>query len=287
MDVETAYRHCELVTRNRARNFSYGIRLLPPPKRRALSAVYAFARLVDDIGDGDLPPERKRERLDDARGSLDKVRSGRPGDDPVLVGLSEAAGRYPVPLDAFEELIEGCVADTDGVVYHTVDDVLHYCRCVAGSIGRLSLGVFDPPDIDRAAPLADALGVALQLTNILRDIREDRLAGRIYLPAEDLRRFGCGLEIGDRGSFVESNSRLSDLIRFEADRAQRWYAEGMRLLPMLDRRSCACCGAMAGIYHRLLRRIAAEPARVLRGRMSLSGREKATVAARALAGAVR
>jgi 15-cis-phytoene synthase len=287
VDVATAYRHCELVTRTRARNFSYGIRLLPPPKRRALSAVYAFARLVDDIGDGDLPPERKRERLKEARESLDKVRSGRPGPDPVLIGLLDAVRRYPVPLDAFEELIEGCVADTNGVVYRTFDDVLHYCRCVAGSIGRLSLGVFNPRDIDRATPLADALGVAFQLTNIVRDIREDRLAGRIYLPAEDLERFGCRLDINGAGAFVEPDFRLTELIRFEADRAQAWYAEGMRLLPMLDRRSCACCGAMAGIYHRLLRGIAADPARVLRGRMSLSGREKATVAARALAGAVR
>jgi phytoene synthase len=152
---------------------------------------------------------------------------------------------------------------------------------VAGSIGRLSLGIFGTShDGAAAAELADSLGVALQLTNILRDIREDQHNGRVYLPAEDLAKFDCDpatLDQPEQPGFVR-------LVEFEAERARDWYATGWKLLAMLDRRSAACTGAMAGIYRRLLDRIAAEPAAVLRGRISLSGREKATVAVKALAG---
>jgi 15-cis-phytoene synthase len=184
VNVETAYRYCETVTRREARNFSYGIRLLPPPRRRALSAVYAFARRVDDIGDGDLPADKKLEELAHARQQVREVANRR--DDPVLVALAHAARRLPIPLAAFEELVDGCEADVRGTTYATFDEVVHYCRCVAGSIGRLSLGVFDTTDRAAATPLADALGVALQLTNILRDVQEDADRGRLYLPREFL-----------------------------------------------------------------------------------------------------
>lgn len=289
-DITGAYVRCETITRTEARNFSYGIRLLPLGKRRALSAVYAFARRVDDIGDGHLPDEEKLSQLGEARAALDALRrrpAEPPADDPVLVALADAAARYPIPLSAFGELIEGCEADVRGASYADFDDLLHYCRCVAGSIGRLSAGVFDPREAAEAPQLADALGVALQLTNILRDLREDRLAGRIYLPADDLERFGCRLDVDDFGAFRDPAAQLTRLIRFEAERAERWYVEGLRLLPLLDRRSAACCGAMAGIYRRLLARIASDPAAVLSGRMSLLPREKAAVAARSLVSAVR
>lgn len=312
VDIDGAYRHCELVTRTQARNFSYGIRLLQPPKRRALSAVYAFARRIDDIGDGDLSHEEKLVRLKEARCALEDVRRSRlggdthgdsyrrdsdhhdpddhddPGDhdsgDRVLVALADAASRMPIPLEAFEELIDGCAADVRGTTYRTFDELLHYCRCVAGSIGRLSLGVFEADDMRLAASRADALGVALQLTNILRDVREDHLAGRTYLPAEDLDSFGVRLELDDSGFFRGPEDRLVDLVRFEAGRAREWYAQGLPLLSMLDRRSAACTAAMAGIYRRLLDRIAADPLAALRGRTSLTGWEKATVAVRSLVG---
>ena len=198
--------------------------------------------------------------------------------DPVLVALADAGQRFPVPMQAFGELIDGCVADVNGTFYGTFDDLRYYCRCVAGSIGRLSLGVFGAADMAVAEPLADSLGVALQLTNILRDIREDYRNGRVYLPAEDLDRFGCTLKppAGDPDPAAEpaadaaEEARLVQVIEFEADRARDWYATGMRLLPMLDGRSAACTGAMAGIYRKLLDRIAAEPAAVLHGRLSLS-----------------
>jgi phytoene synthase len=149
---------------------------------------------------------------------------------------------------------------------------------VAGSIGRLSLGIYGTSqDPEQAAQLADSLGVALQLTNILRDIREDYQNGRVYLPSEDLAKFDVALDVPSEGQF-------SRLVEFEVERARDWYATGMGLLPMLDWRSAACTGAMAGIYRRLLERIAAQPAAVLRGRMSLSTGQKAVVAVKALAG---
>ncbi len=283
-DIRAAYRRCEEITWSQAKNFSYGIRLLPPAKRHALAAVYAFARRIDDIGDGDLPAPDKLTALAGERETLAKIAAGDPDPaDPVQVALADAGQRFPVPLAAFGELIDGCEADVRGTSYRTFDDLLHYCRCVAGSIGRLSLGVFGTDDAGTAAPLADSLGVALQLTNILRDITEDYRNGRVYLPAEDLRQFGASLEHSANGG----EARLAQLVSFEADRALGWYATGLQLMPMLDRRSAACTGAMAGIYFRLLQHIAAAPATVLSTRVSLSTKEKALVAARSLAGAAR
>jgi phytoene synthase len=284
MRLDAADAACEDITRHEARNFAYGIRLLPRVRRQAMSAVYATARRIDDIGDGDLPPADKAALLHAARTTLRHLGEGGPSDadDPVLVALSDASRHLPIPLDAFDDLIDGCEADVAGRTYATIDEVVGYCRCVAGSIGRLSLGIYDPPDRSRALPLADALGVALQLTNILRDLREDRLAGRVYLPVSDLRRFGCSLDVDPSGDLDDPPDAFAALVRFEADRAEAWYARGLALLPLLDWRSAACTAAMAGIYHRLLAHIAADPEQVRSRRLSLSSATKAAVAARAL-----
>jgi phytoene synthase len=279
VELTEAYRECERITWSQARNFAYGIRLLPPEKRRGLAVIYAFARRIDDIGDGTLPAQEKIAALEQARQAIVNL-SGADQDDPVLLALADVERNFPVPMPAFGELIDGCVADVRGTSYRTFDDLLYYCRCVAGSVGRLSLGIFGTShDVDRAAELADSLGVALQLTNILRDIREDQQNGRVYLPAEDLAKFSV-----DLGGVDPAPQGFVRLVEFEVDRARDWYATGWKLLAMLDRRSAACTGAMAGIYRRLLERIAAEPAAVLRERVSLSGREKATVAVKALTG---
>jgi phytoene synthase len=283
VNVEDAYRTCERITRLQARNFSYGIRLLPPPKRRALSAVYAFARRVDDIGDGAAPADDKLVALDDVRAQL-RALADHP-QDAVLVALDDAAARSDLPLEAFDELIDGCRADVLGTRYGTFDELHGYCRCVAGSIGRLSLAVFGSQNVSRDATLADALGVALQLTNILRDVLEDRRDGRIYLPKEDLERFGCSLEVDEAGRLVDDEDALIALLQYEGMRAEEWYEVGLRLLDHLDPRSRACCAAMAGIYHRLLVRMMSRPWTVLRTRTSLPDWEKAVVAARSLAGA--
>jgi 15-cis-phytoene synthase len=291
-DVRAAYRRCEEITWSQARNFSYGIRLLPPAKRQALAAVYAFARRIDDIGDGSLPAPEKLVKLEEARAGLSVLIAGGAvrgegeagGGDDVLVALADAATKFDIPLAAFGELIDGCADDVRGVTYRTFDDLLHYCRCVAGSIGRLSLGVFGTTDPDTAVPLADSLGVALQLTNILRDIREDYASGRIYLPAEDFERFGAVLD--QDPATGPGQEKLTALVEFEADRARTWYTKGLALMPLLDRRSAASAGAMAGIYFRLLEHIAASPAAVLTRRVSLSAGEKALVAVRSLAATV-
>jgi 15-cis-phytoene synthase len=288
-DVVLAYRECERITGQQARNFAWGIRLLPAPKRRALSAVYAFARRVDDIGDGTLASEDKLRELAALREQA--LDPGRWRDDLVLVALHDAAQRFPIPLAAFGELIDGCEMDVRGRTYDRLDDLVGYCRCVAGSIGRLSLGVFDPTLDDaarsRAQELADTLGIGLQLTNILRDIREDLSTGRVYLPRKDLELFGCQLTTLADGTLDPHDGALAEVIRFEAARAWGYYDRGLALVALLDRRSAACCAAMAGIYRELLVRIAADPSIVMGARASLPGRDKLRVAVRSLAGGAR
>ncbi|MDA8391229.1 MAG: squalene/phytoene synthase family protein [Actinomycetota bacterium] len=277
MNSEEAYRYCEQLTASQARNFSYGIRLLDPVRRRALSAVYALARRIDDIGDGPGSSESKLERLAKVRQDL-KLLPG-DGSDPVLVAIADSASRFAIPLEAFDELIQGCEWDCHGSGYDTFDDLVTYCRLVAGSIGRLSLGVFGAAAGERAPRLADQLGVALQLTNILRDIREDReQMGRVYLPARDLERFGAEPDATGPPDAVVG------VILLVASRARSFYTEGLGLLSLLDWRSRACTAAMAGIYRRLLGSIERRPESVLSERVSLSRAEKAWVAALAIAG---
>ncbi len=328
--VADAYRQCETITRQRAANFYYGIRLLSPARRRAMCAVYAFARRVDDIGDGTLAREEKLHRLDAQARALAGLCGGAGvksaaapaagaesphavdpaeglGTDPVMVALADAYERFMVPPDALQALIEGVQMDVNEVTYETFEELVLYCRRVAGAIGRACLAIFavrDPAAADRAVldQLADDLGVALQLTNILRDVREDAQSGRVYLPAEDLRRFGLIADGGEReaartilaladapgaggaSTDVEASGgdaeaqQLHALVRYEAERARGWFDRGMTLAPLLDRRSAACLLAMAGIYSKLLDRIAADPERALRERISLGMHEKAWVA---------
>jgi phytoene synthase len=276
--VDDAYRHCREVTKASATSFYHGMRLLPAPRRNAMYAIYAFARRVDDIADGALPAREKQAALDEVRAEVAALDAA--ADDPGLVALADACARYPLPRRALSDLIDGAVMDVQGVRYATFDDLVVYCRRVAGTIGRLSLGVFGSIDKgERTMGLADDLGVAFQLTNILRDVSEDLADGRVYLPRDDLDVFGCRIgDIGIQGDFA-------GLVRFEAARAEQWYDRGLQLLPLLDRSSGSCVSAMAGIYRRLLRRIERDPESVLGGRLSLPGWEKGWVAARSLVGA--
>jgi phytoene synthase len=279
--LDDAYRQCSDITRTQAGNFFYGIRLLPAPQRAALCAVYALARRIDDIGDGDLPRDEKLAALGRLRTDLAQL----PGAaDPVLCAVADASRRFGIPIGAFGELVDGVERDVAGYDYADFEDLVEYCRLVAGSVGRLCLSVFGSRPDARAESYADSLGIALQQTNILRDIREDLVNGRIYLPHTDLARFDVRLAIGEDGRLADPGGRLARLIRSAAARADAWYVEGLRLLPLLDRRSAACCGAMAGIYRRLLTRIAESPELVLDRRLSLTIGEKAGVAVRALAG---
>jgi 15-cis-phytoene synthase len=279
--VDEAYDRCEAITAAEARNFSYGIKLLPPPKRRAMSALYALARRIDDIGDGDALAAQKLDALAQVRKDVAEL----PGDPPrwvaegdqVMIAVSHVSRHWPLPISAIEELIDGCEMDVNGTRYDTFDDLVGYCRRVAGTVGRLSLAIYGGADTVRANSLADDLGVALQITNILRDIVEDKGMGRVYLPVADLARFGIGPDLeGDEDDVVA-------LLAYESARAEEWYGRGLELLPLLDRRSRAATAAMAGIYRRLLTSIRRDPRAVLKGRMSLPAWEKSGVALRALA----
>jgi phytoene synthase len=276
METREAYRTCERLTRKAAANFYYGIRLLPPEKRRAMSAVYAYARRVDDIGDGNLPADRKLAELQAMRTSLAQ---GDP-DDVVMVALTDARARFPLPEKAFTDLLDGVEMDVTGTRFETFDELVVYCRAVAGSIGRLCLGIFGASDTERAMPLADDLGVAMQITNVLRDVHEDYQRGRMYLPAEDLRRFGCAESLE-----TSTPDASAALIRFEAGRGREWFDRGLGLLPLIDARSRACVRAMTGIYRRILSQIERDPQQIMSRRVSLPVWEKAWVAARSLAGA--
>jgi phytoene synthase len=290
ISIDRAFERCESITRTEARNFYYGIRLLRPRKRAALCAVYALARRIDDVGDGDLPAADKLLALGQLRAEITALRvsGSHYGADPVFTAIADLAQRMPLPLGAFEELVDGVEMDVRGRHYAGFDELVEYCRCVAGAIGRLCLAVFgtrsDPQPDPRAAEYADALGIALQQINILRDIREDLGNGRIYLPQDDLDHFGVQLALDDHGCLVDNDQALSRLIRHSASRAYQWYAHGLRLIPLLDRRSAACCTAMSGIYVRLLERIVEQPNLVFDKRLSLSGWQKAEVAMWALVG---
>jgi phytoene synthase len=269
-----AYAECRRISRAAGSTFYSGMKLLPAERRDAVFAIYALARRIDDVADGELESGVKLDELARIRAQLARIGES---DDPVLVALAHAAARYPIPLEAFGDLVDGAEMDARGYAYETFADTELYGRRVAGSIGRLTLGVFETSDRARANVLAEELGVALQLTNILRDLREDVRIGRVYLPLEDRVRFDCVMEDGT----IAGPADL--LVAFEAQRALDRFELGLTLVPLLDRRSAACVLAMAGSYRALLLRIAAHPQLVLDGRPSLRSWEKGLVLARSLA----
>ena len=273
MSVDAAYAECRAISRASGSTFYAGMRLLPPARRDAIFAIYALARRIDDVADGYLPRQGKLDALAEIRRQLERL----PEADAVLVAVADAARRYPIPLDAFADLVAGAEMDVRGHDYATFADTELYGRRVAGSIGRLALGVFAARDREEGEPLAEELGVALQLTNILRDLSEDLRVGRRYLPTEDLERFGCSVTNGS----IDGPAEL--LVAFEAQRALGRLEYGLTLVPLLDRRSAACVLAMSGAYRRLLERIAVHPEVVLSERPRLRRWEKGLVLAQSLA----
>jgi 15-cis-phytoene synthase len=270
-----AFEECRRIARASGSSFYAGMRLLPADRRDALFAVYALARRIDDVADGRLGDEERLAALAALRGELASIGTSV---DPVLVAVADAAARFPIPLDAFQDLLDGAEADVRGFTHETFADLERYCRQVAGSIGRLALGVFETTDRAAAEPLADDLGVALQLGNILRDLGDDLRNDRSYLPADDFERFGCTL----RGSTIVGDADL--VVAFAAERALAWLERGLALVPLLDRRSATCVLAMASSYRLVVERIAAEPALALGPRRPLPPWRKPLLLARALAG---
>jgi phytoene synthase len=243
--VDQAYAEVERLTKARARNFSYGIRLLPKPKRRAIAAIYAFAREVDDVADDPtLSVVAKQSRLE----ALDRSLDADPGSSPMLVALADARSRYPIRAEALHAFVEGGLQDTEQARYADFDQLLGYCRRVAGAVGVACMAVYGADQPQRA----EAMGIALQLINIMRDVDEDWSLGRVYIPQDELASFG--VPEGDIAA-GRCTSAWQALMAYQAARARSYLAEGRTLLGYLDRRSAACVAAFANLYEATLERI--------------------------------
>lgn len=276
--LEAAYDYCQEVTRREAKNFYYGFMLLPNGQRRAIYSAYAFARECDDIADAGLPPAEASEQLSAYRRDLEQCLAGRP-DGPVFEALHRTVAKYRVPHEYLFDLISGVEMDLTKSRYATFDDLKTYCYHVASVVGLISIEIFGYDGGEEARAHAADLGLALQLTNILRDIAEDAERGRIYLPLDELEWFGYS---EDELLVGRATPEFRCLVAFQADRARHYYAEGRRLLPHLPRRARACVGVMAGIYSSILDDIERDPGVVFRRRVSLSGRQKLALAGKEL-----
>jgi len=277
-ELSAAYRHCQALTRREAKNFYYGFMLLPAKQRRAIYAAYAFARECDDIVDAALPVEEASARLAVQRELLDRCLEGSPN-GPVFTALADAVRRYGIPHDYFYRLIEGVETDLTVSRYATFDDLKRYCYLVASVVGLISAEIFGYQGGEEARGHAADLGIALQLTNILRDVQEDLQRGRIYLPEDELARFGYKADFLRQGVANEAFRRL---MAFQVARAEEYFEEGRMLLPLLPRRARACVGVMAGIYRTILDDIRRRPETILRQRVSLGTGHKLVLAGREL-----
>jgi 15-cis-phytoene synthase len=274
--LREAYSEALAITRREARNFGWGIATLPRPKRQAVAALYAFARRVDDIADDAVrAPDGRRERLKSCRAAVEALPTA-PDDDPVLVALADAASRYPIPMSALVDLVEGALMDIQRTRYETFAELREYCRCVAGSVGVACAAVYEPSDPAMARPLAETLGIALQQINIMRDVPEDWRLGRVYLPQEELRE--CGVTEADLAA-GRVGPEWRACMAVQADRADGLVREGLALLPLLDRRSRLCVRTFAGIYRGLLAQMRARDFDVFSERPHLSAVGKARAVA--------
>ena len=275
VDIEAAYDVCVQITRAQARDPYSAVEPLPAYRRRALCAIYAFVRRVDDTAEGNLSRAEKLWLLAEARAGVPREGTPRPV-DPVLVALRDVTRRFRIPLTSLDDLIDGVESDVHGTTYETFDDLVRYCRQVAGSVGRLSVGVLGSRDPAAAAQLADDLGVAMRLTNIMHDLVRDFQRGRVYLPREDFELFGCPVD-----PLVAAPDLLGRLIRHQARRNREWYDRGLALLPLLDARGAAYVEALAGTHIRTLERIERSPTDVLRERISQPAPERVRIVATA------
>jgi len=265
MSVEAAYAEVGRITRREAKNFAYGIMVLPRAKRQAIAAIYAFARTVDDVADGERPPEEKRARLEELRAAL-----GEDPADPVFVALRDARERFGISREPLEALIDGGLQDLEQSTYRDFAELRGYCEKVAGAVGLACVPIYGSDDTEHAM----TLGIALQLINIIRDVDEDRRLGRVYLPQDELTAFGV--------EELAPSAQFRELMAFEAERARTYLAEGLRLLDSLDRRSALCVGTFAGLYRETLDRIEAGGFDVFGEKTRLSAPRKLAVVARGL-----
>jgi phytoene synthase len=278
--LEDSYAHCRRVARTRARNFYYAFVLLSREQRDAMCAVYAFMRYCDDLSD---EPGANRAAIEQWRKAFDEALEDRYDAHLVLPALHDTVTRYQVPPRYLYEMIDGVASDLEPRRFETFEQLYRYCYQVASTAGLTTVHIlgFESPD---ALPLAEKCGIAFQLTNILRDIREDAEGGRIYLPAEDLARFGVR-EDDIRGG--KRTPEFMDLMAFETARARQYYKEAQPLLGLVNRRSRASLGALISIYSRLLDRIERSNYDVFKRRISLAAAEKSWIVVKALLGTLR
>jgi 15-cis-phytoene synthase len=296
LQLRASYAVCRSIARDAAKNFYYGFLALPRYKRNALCALYAFMRQADDIcDDPGLPLELKRERLADFSTRLHRVLKGEPTDDPVLMAVSDTQRRYKIPAALLDKLVQGTAMDLQedipevveprslaapppAVLYLTFDDLYRYCYHVASVVGLACIHIFGYKD-PAAEKLAEETGIAFQLTNIIRDVKEDALMGRVYLPQHDLQQFG--ITETDLANPYGAD-RFRGLLEFEAQRARDYYAAAYKLLPLIDEDSQPALWTLVEIYRRLLEKIAASNYNVFGEKIRLTTAEKLVVLAKGL-----
>ena len=267
-DLDYAYDYCERIAKTEAKNFYYAFRTLPSAKRRAIYAVYAFCRYCDDVADDVLPRDEKRRLLEQVRYRLSDP--GGAYEDPVFMALESAIADFEIPRSYFEDVVRGVETDLEASRFETFDDLRDYCYLVASVVGLICIEIFGYDD-PSAVECAVDFGVAMQLTNILRDIGEDAKRGRIYIPLDDIHRFGYSTtELMDG----RNNESFRALMDFQAERARCYFDSGARLMPLLRRESRACAATLHQTYSRILDRIEASGYDVFERRIGLSAGEK-------------
>ncbi len=285
-----AYAVCRGIARRSAKNFYYGFLVLPSDKRNAFCAVYAFMRHADDISDDPAVDVReKRQKLNEWLESAKAVFTGKSTDDPVLMAVADAQKSFKIPVDLFEKLVHGTSLDLEitstpeapALVCRTFEDLQKYCYYVASVVGLVCIHIFGYED-PKAELLAEDCGLAFQLTNIIRDVKEDSGLGRIYLPDEDLQRFQLGpqqLSPARLGTETKPE-QLKPVLEFEADRARRYYESAKWLMELIEPDSRAALWVLVEIYSRLLKKIAERNYDVLTERVRLTTWEKLAVLSR-------
>ena len=289
--LAVAYSVCRHIARASAKNFYYAFLVLPRHKRQALCAVYAFMRRCDDIADDETLPVRERHyKLTDALDALHRAQAGEPTDDAVLLALIDTQRRYDIPADLLDQLAYGTMMDVNQsavenagastaasnaitVQYRTFEDLYQYCYRVASVVGLVCIRVFGYRD-PRAELLAERCGLAFQLTNIIRDVKEDAQMGRVYLPERDLAAFGIS---ADELSTATNPVRYGPLLAMESQRAREFYLSGDELIPLVDEDSQPALWVLITIYRRLLDKISRQAYDVFHGKVRLTTREKLTI----------
>jgi 15-cis-phytoene synthase len=286
-----AYAVCRGISRRAAKNFYYGFMVLPSEKRNALSAVYAFMRHADDISDEPgVDPHIKRQKLTEWLDSAKAVFAGKATDDPVLMALGDAQKKFKIPPELFEKLVYGTSLDLDispasaespAILCETFDDLKQYCYYVASVVGLVCIRIFGYQDT-KAEFLAEDCGLAFQLTNIIRDIKEDASMGRIYIPAEDLARSNL-TAANFASSTLQDPAQVQHLrpaLEYQAERARKYYESAKWLMELIDEDSRAALWVLVEIYSRLLKKITDRNYDVLTERVRLTLWEKLKVLSR-------